>query len=119
MKKTRLFLLLSFLLCLLAFTACADTQTTAPDTTEAVGTTVDPLADFTVETVRDDFYLNVDYAPPVELFQDTASFQAYAEQALFPYENLEEYAKLILDEAVKNAKTSDDMSVVIIKIEEV
>lgn len=36
-----------------------------------------------------------------------------------PKENLEEYAKLILDEAVKNAKTSDDMSVVIIKIEEV
>ena len=92
MKKTRLFLLLSFLLCLLAITACADMQTTAPDTTEAVGTTVDPLADFTVETVRDDFYLNVDYAPPVELFQDTASFLTYAEQALLPYENLEEYA---------------------------
>ncbi|MBP3402049.1 MAG: SpoIIE family protein phosphatase [Clostridia bacterium] len=35
-----------------------------------------------------------------------------------PKENLEEYARLILDEAVKNAKTSDDMSVVIIKIKE-
>ncbi len=35
-----------------------------------------------------------------------------------PRESLEEYARSILDEAVKNSKTSDDMSVVVMKIEE-
>ncbi len=36
-----------------------------------------------------------------------------------PRKNLTEYAEAILQEAVKNSKTSDDMSVVVMKIEEI